>query len=103
VAVTGDAAVAELNDLREVVPGVDMHDRERQGTGPKSLLRQTQQHDRVLARREQQHRPFQFGDHFADDVHGLGLEQSKLVDVHSIEADVGSRHVGSPSLCASTR
>ena len=43
------------------------------GDGPKSLLRQPKQHDRVLARREQQHRPLQLGDDLADDVHRLRL------------------------------
>ena len=56
------------------------------GEGPKSLLRQPQQHDGVLARGEQQHGPFQFGDHLADDVHRLGFEQPQFVDVQGVIA-----------------
>ena len=73
-----DPAVAELDDLGEVVPGVDVHHRETAAGWAESLLRQAQKDDRVLARREQQHRTLEFGDHLADDVHGLGLEQRAI-------------------------
>jgi hypothetical protein len=36
------------------------------------------QDDRVLAAREQQHRPFELGRHLAHDVDGLGLEHIEL-------------------------
>ena len=49
-----DAAVAELDHLREVVAGVDVHDREREARGPERLLGQSQQDDRILAAGEQQ-------------------------------------------------
>src|SRR3954464_3789426 len=51
----GDAAVAELDDLGEVVAGVDVHEREREAAGTERLLGQPQQDDRVLAAAEQQH------------------------------------------------
>ena len=98
MAVARDPAVAEFDDLIEVVSGVDVHDRERQRAWPKSFLRQAQQHDGVLAGREQQHWPLQLGDHLADDVHGLGFQQPQLVDVQGVD-----RHVGRPSLSASSR
>src|SRR5271166_238206 len=48
------APVAELDHLGEVVPGVDVHERERERPGAEGLLGQPQQHDRVLAATEQQ-------------------------------------------------
>ena len=51
------AAIPVLDHLREVVPRVDMHDRERQRQRAERLLGDAQQHDRVLAAAEQQHRP----------------------------------------------
>ena len=73
-----DAPVAELEHLGEVVAGVDVHHRERELARPERLLRQPEQHDRVLAAGEQQHRPLQLGGDLAEDVDRLGLE---LVEV----------------------
>ena len=73
-----DAAVAELDRLREVVPRVDVHDRERERRRAKRLLGQAQQHDRVLAAAEQQHRALELGRHLAHDVDGLGLERAQV-------------------------
>ena len=42
VAELGDAAVTELDDLVEVVAGVDVHDRDREPSRADRLLRQTQ-------------------------------------------------------------
>ena len=70
----GGDAVAEAGDLGEVVPRVDMHDRERELAGPKRLLGETQQDDRVLAAGEQQHGTFELGRDLAEDVDRLGLE-----------------------------
>ena len=70
----GDAAVAKLDDLGEVVARVDVHEREREAAGAKRLLGQAQQHDRVLAAAEQQHRLRQLGGDLAHDVDRLGLE-----------------------------
>ena len=70
----GDAAVAELDHLGEVVAGVDVQQREREAPGAERLLGQPQQHDRVLAAREQQRRALALGGHLAHDVDGLGLE-----------------------------
>ena len=74
----GDAAVAELDRLREVVAGVDVHDRERHRAGAERLLGQAQQDDRVLAAGEQQHRALQLGRHLAHDVDRLGLEHLQV-------------------------
>src|SRR5467141_777819 len=41
--------VAECNHLREIVPGVDVHEGKRKLRGTESLLRKAQQHDRILA------------------------------------------------------
>jgi hypothetical protein len=70
----GDAPVAVVDDLGEVVPRVDVHDRERQPGRGERLDGQVQ-HDRgVLAPREQHHGALELGRHLADDVDGLGLE-----------------------------
>ena len=53
---SADAPVAELEHLGEVVPGVDVHDRERDPRRAERLLGEPQHHDRVLAAGEQQHR-----------------------------------------------
>src|SRR3954471_18042418 len=70
----GHAAVAERDDLGEVVAGVDVHEREREQRRAERLLGQAQQHDRVLAAAEQQHRLGQLGGDLAHDVDRLGLE-----------------------------
>ena len=72
------APVAELDHLGEVVPRVHVHDRERQRAGAERLLRQPQQHDRVLAAGEQQHGPLELGGDLAHDVDRLGLERAQL-------------------------
>jgi hypothetical protein len=74
----GHPAVAELDHLGEVVPGVHVHHRERDPGRPERLLRQRQHHDRVLAAGEQQHRPLELGGDLAHDVDGLGLEHVEL-------------------------
>ena len=103
VANSFDPAVPELDHLIEIVSGVDVHHREGQRAGPKRLLRQSQKHDGVLARGEQQHWPFQFGGHFPDDVHRLGFQQPQFVDVQGVVIGGGCGHVGRPSFSASAR
>ena len=73
-----DPAVAELDDLGEVVAGVDVHDRERDAGGPERLLGQVEHDDRVLAAGEEQHRPLELGRHLTDDVDRLGLERLEV-------------------------
>ena len=73
--------IAKLEDLGKVVTGVDVHDREGEATGPERFLSQAQQHDRVLAAAEEQHRPFEFSGHLAHDEDGLGLECVKVRQV----------------------
>ena len=74
----GHGAVAELEHLGEVVAGVDVHDRERDPPGPEGLLGQPEHDHRVLAAREQQHRPLELGRHLADDVDRLRLDVLEL-------------------------
>jgi hypothetical protein len=56
------------------VPGVDVHDRERQPGRREGLGRQVEHDRRVLAAGEQQHGALELGRHLADDVDGLGFE-----------------------------
>ena len=71
----GDAAVAELEHLGEVVAGVDVQDRAGELRRPEGLLGQAQQHDRVLAAAEQQHRPLELRRDLAHDEDRLILER----------------------------
>ena len=75
-----DATIAEVDDFGEVVAGVDMHDREREVSGPERLFGQPEQHRRVLAPAEQEHRALTFGGHFPHDEDGMGLQQVEMVD-----------------------
>ena len=52
----GGARVAERDHLGKVVPGVDVQQREREAARAERLLRQAQQHDRILAAGEEQRR-----------------------------------------------
>ena len=78
----GDAAVAVLDHLGEVVARVDVHDREGELAGPERLLREPEQHDRVLAAGEEEHRPLELGRELAHDVDRLRLE---LVEVGEVD------------------
>ena len=92
----GDAAVAELVDLGEVVAGVDVHERERELAGPERLLGQAQQDDRVLAAAEQQHGALELGRHLAHDEDRLGLER---VEVGEAAAAAGRGGEGRSHVC----
>ena len=74
----GQAPVAVLEGLGEVVPGVDVHDRERETGRSEGLLRQAQQDDRVLAAREEEDRRAGLGGDLAHDGHGLRLERVEV-------------------------
>src|SRR3954453_16332876 len=82
-----DAAVAELDHLGEVVTGVDVHDGKRELRGTERLLREPQQHDRVLAAREEKHRTLSLRGDLPHDVDRLRLE---LVEMRQRPA-VGAR------------
>ena len=88
---SADAAVAELDHLGEVVPGVHVHQRERERRRAERLLGQAQQHDRVLAAAEQQHRPLEFGGDLAHHVDRLGLERAQVAQLGA----GGDAHQGS--------
>jgi len=70
--------IAVLEDLGEVVPGIDVHDREREALRPAGLGGQMEQHCGVLAAGEQERRPLEFGDHFTNDVDRLRRERVKV-------------------------
>ena len=70
----GDGAVAELDDLVEVVAGVDVHHRERDPRRPERPVGEVQHDDGVLAAGEQQHRPLALGGDLAEDRDRLVLE-----------------------------
>ena len=47
------------------------------------LLRQPQQHRRVLADRVEHHRPLELGDHLAHDVDALGFERAQVIEARA--------------------
>ena len=73
-----DRGVAERDHLGEVVAGVDVHHRERQLGGPERLGRGVRHHDAVLAAREEQHRPLEFGRDLTQEVDRLGFERRQV-------------------------
>src|SRR3954466_15492508 len=85
----GHAAVAELDDLGEVVARVHMHQRERERRRAEGLLGEAQQHDRVLAGAEQQHGLGQLGRHLAHDVDRLGFEDVEMCQLVRAHAATG--------------
>ena len=74
----GGPAVAELEHLVEVVPGVDVHQRERDAGGRERLLGDAQHDDGVLAAAEQQARPFELRRHLAHDVDRFSLDRTQV-------------------------
>ena len=76
-----DAPVAVLDDLREVVAGVDVHDRKRQARGVEGLLGDAQQDRGVLAAREQQDGALELRGDLAHDEDRLGLQQAEIGQV----------------------
>ncbi|MNQ77374.1 hypothetical protein D3C85_922390 [compost metagenome] len=86
----GRACVAEGDHFVEVVPGVDVHQRERKAARPEGFLGQAQQHHGVLAAREQQHGFFAFGGHFAQDEYRFRFQPIQVAALDH------SRHRYSP-------
>src|SRR5690606_37363666 len=82
-----DTAVPELVDLVEVVPGVDVHQRERDLRRPERLLGEPEHDDRVLAPGEEQDGAFELGGDLTEDVDRLRLERPEVGElvVHNPE------------------
>ena len=76
----GDPAVPVVEDLGEVVAGVDVHQREGEPGGPERLLGDLQHHRGVLAAREQEHGVLELGRDLPEDVDRLGLERVEMRD-----------------------
>ena len=74
----GHLLIAVLEDLGEIVPGIDVHDRERDALGPARLRGQVEQDSRVLASGEQERRTLEFSDHLTDDVDRFGRERVEV-------------------------
>ena len=73
-----DDPVAVLDDLREIVPRVDVHHRERDRSGRECPQREPQHDCGVLAAGEQQNRSLELGGDLPEDVQGLGLEGGQM-------------------------
>ena len=66
--------VAVVENLGKVVPGVDVHDRERDALGRARLRGQVEKDSGVLSPGEEKCGTLEFGDHLADYVDRLGRE-----------------------------
>ena len=66
--------VAQFVHGTELPARVDVHHRERDGTGVEGLARKVQQDGRVLADAVQQHRPFECGGGLPEDPDGFSLK-----------------------------
>src|SRR5687768_8551449 len=86
-----DGAVAEVDDLGEVVAGVHVQHGERNLAGPERLGGQVQHDHGVLAAGEQQRRLLELGYNLADDVDRLRLERVQAGEARG-GSDVG--HLG---------
>jgi hypothetical protein len=76
-----DQAIPVGDHLGEVMPGIDVQQWERQRCRVHRTPRQVQQHRRILATGEQQHRPVELGDHLPDDVHRLRFQRRQVIYV----------------------
>ena len=74
-----DDGVPVGQDLREVVAGVHVQQREGDGSGPEGPDRQVQHDHGVLPAGEQQHGTTALRDGFADDGDGFSLQRVELV------------------------
>ena len=83
-----DEPVAEVDDLRVVVPGVDVQQRERHGRRREGLDGQVHQQRRVLAAGEEDHGAVELARDLAEDVDRLALQ--------GVERVQGSRHACRP-------
>ena len=92
----GDAAVPVVEDLVEVVAGVDVHQREGEPGRPEGLLGDLEHHRGVLAAGEEEHRVLELGRDLAEDVDRLGLERVEVRDRRfrhpATSASVRTRH-----------
>ena len=86
----GDPAVPVVDDLGEVVAGVDVHQREGEPGGPEGLLGDLQHHRGVLAAGEEEHGVLELGGDLTEDVDRLGLERVEM-------RDRGFRHLATPA------
>ena len=103
------AAVAELDHLGEVVAGVHVHQRERERRRAERLLGEAQQHDRVLAAAEQQHRSLEFRGDLAHHVDRLALQRPQVTqlwalrDAHHAHCARLAVHASSPFIALPRR
>ena len=76
----GHAPIAILDGLREVVAGIDVHDRERETRRSEGLLGEAQEDDRILAPREEQDRRSGLRRDLAHDGDRLRLERIEVAE-----------------------
>ena len=60
---------------------VDVHERERDFAGSKSLSGQMGHHDAIFSAREEQNGSFELGRDFPKDVHGLRFEFPEVIEM----------------------
>ena len=77
----GRVAIAKLDHFAELVCGVDVEQRERNGPRIKRFLGQTEEHRRILADRVEHDRALELGGDLANDVDALRLERAQMVQL----------------------
>jgi hypothetical protein len=75
------ARVAQRDDFRKIVTGVDMQQRKREASGPEGFLREAQQHQRILAAGEEQGRVRALACDFAQDVDRLRFQPQEMMRI----------------------
>src|SRR5579875_43281 len=73
-----DQSVAKVEDLREIVSGVHVHDREGNGRRPEGFQRKVKHHRAVLPAGEEQHGTLKFSSHLPNDVNALGFQEVQV-------------------------
>ena len=74
----GAEPVAKLYHFAELVGGVHVQQRERDGSRIERLLRQTHHYRRIFADGIEHHRPLEFGCNFAQNMDALGFQGAQM-------------------------
>ena len=74
-------SITECDDFRKVVAGVDMEEGKREAARPERLFSEAQQHQGILAAREEQGRVTALARNFAQDMDRLGFEPAEVMRI----------------------
>jgi hypothetical protein len=89
----GGLEIAKLDHFPELIGGIDVQQRERDGSGMKRLLGQSQHHGRIFANRVQHHRSLKFARDLPKYMNTFGFQSLKMAQ---------RRHLAIIPYCPST-